>query len=275
MAIIAISRGTFSGGEAVAKGVAERLGYQCISREVILEAAWGSDVPAEKLFAAMEKRPSFWHRVVGERSAYLTFVRVALCEHARGGNLVYHGHVGHLLLPGIAHVIRVRVIADLEVRIQAAGQQQNLTRKDAIALIEKVDRERRQWTRFLFEVDWDDAHLYDLVLNLSRMSPNTACETVVKLSERPEFQPTSASQKAMRDLTLRSRVSAALAIDPRTRDADLTVLADDGIVTITGAIRSPTVEEVIPLVARQAEGVKEVRCEARVGSIPYAGISTY
>jgi hypothetical protein len=39
MSIIAISRGTFSGGETLAKRVAERLGYQCVSREMNLEAA--------------------------------------------------------------------------------------------------------------------------------------------------------------------------------------------------------------------------------------------
>ena len=84
MAIIAISRGTFSGGEALARRLAERLGYQCISREVILQAAWGYGVPAEELTAAMEKPPWLWERLFGERAAYLTFVRAALCEHARG-----------------------------------------------------------------------------------------------------------------------------------------------------------------------------------------------
>ncbi len=120
MAIITISRGTFSGGSELAQRVAALLGYQCTSREVILEAAWGSGIPAEEITNAMEKRPSFWHRVMGQRTAYLTLVRAALCEHARGGQLVYHGHVGHLLLPGIVHVVRVRVIADMPFRIQAA-----------------------------------------------------------------------------------------------------------------------------------------------------------
>ncbi|MGD0266537.1 MAG: cytidylate kinase family protein, partial [Candidatus Methylomirabilota bacterium] len=46
MAIIAVSRGTFSGGEALARHLAERLGYQWISREVILQTAWGYGVPA-------------------------------------------------------------------------------------------------------------------------------------------------------------------------------------------------------------------------------------
>ena len=59
VAIITISRGTFSGGSELAQRVADRLGCQCTSREVILEAAWGSGISAEEITTAMEKRPSF------------------------------------------------------------------------------------------------------------------------------------------------------------------------------------------------------------------------
>lgn len=263
MSIIAISRGTFSGGEAVATGIAERLGYRCVSREVLFEAAWGYGVPAEELMVAMETPPAFWERLGSKRNAQLVFMRAALCEYARGGNLVYHGYLGHRHLPGIGHVLRVRVIADKEYRIRAAMANQHLWRHEAIAYIEKVDKERRQWTRFLFDVDWDDASLYDLVLNLERMSVATACDTVVRLAARPEFTPTAASLKAMRDLALSSQVAAVLAQDPRTADASLEVVADDGIVTVTGTTQSPAATEAVPLVARGVEGVKEVRSAVR------------
>ncbi len=204
MAIVAVSRGTFSGGEALAKAVAERLGYRCISREELVAVAQAYGVPAAELTAAMEKRPSLLERVAGERTVYLKFLRAALCEQARGDKLVYHGHLGQLLLPGIPHVIGVRVIAELEFRLRAVEKQQQLSRKEALAYIQKVDRERREWTQFLFGVDWDDPHLYHVVLNLSRMTLDAACEAVARLVERPEFQPTPASMKALEDLTLSS-----------------------------------------------------------------------
>ena len=88
MSIIAISRGTFSGGEALAKAVAERLGYRCLSREANLGAvAKTYRVPSEELTAAMERRPSFFEQVVGEHTVYLKCVRAALCEEARGDNM--------------------------------------------------------------------------------------------------------------------------------------------------------------------------------------------
>jgi len=270
VAIITISRGTFSGGSELAHRVADRLGCQCTSREVILEAAWGSGISAEEITTAMEKRPSFWHRVMGQRTVHLTLVRAALCEHARGSRLVYHGHVGHLLLPGIAHVVRVRVIADMPFRVQAALPQ-HPTREAALDYIEKVDQERREWVRFLFGVDWDDPQLYDLVLNLSRMSLDTACETVIEVAARPEFQPTPESAKALRDLVLRSRVEAALATDFRTRDARLTVTADDGIVDVNGQAGWPDGVEAVTLVVQQVEGVTTLRSNVSFTSVPDAG----
>lgn len=270
MSIIAISRGTFSGGEALAQRIAGRLGYQCLSRETNLDAAatrYG--VPKEEFAAAMEKRPSFFDRVLGERAAYLTFVRAALCEQAEGGQLVYHGYLGHLLLPGISHVIGVRVIADMEFRLQAASREQKLARTEALAYIERIDQERREWTRFLFGVDWENPHLYDLVLNLSRMSLETAYETVARLIEREEFKPTPTSVEAMKNLTLQSRVSAVLAMDFRTRDAVLKVTADNGIVTITGTTRWSEVEQAVSAVVRQVVGVKELRKEITGATPPH------
>ncbi len=263
MGIIAISRGSFSGGEALARGVAEQLGYRCVSREVILEAGWAYGQPAEKLLSAMEKRPSLWERAIGRRRTYLTYVQAALCEHAQGGNLVYHGYLGHMLLPGVSHVLRVRVIADMEYRIRAAMQQQRLGREAARQYIERVDKERRQWTQFLYDVDWNDPRLYDLVVNLSRIPLPAACPLVIQVMRSEAFQPTAASVRAMQDLVLSSRVAAELARDPRTASAHLQVRTDGGVVIVTGTTQSPALRDAVPSVARHAQGVRDFRNEVR------------
>lgn len=93
------------------------------------------------------------------------------------------------------------------------------------------------------------------------MSLDAASAMVAQLTEREEFQPTSASLKAMEDLTLRSQVSAALAMDFRTRGADLRVTTDDGAVTVTGRSRWPEVADAVPEVVRRVAGVTAVKCE--------------
>jgi cytidylate kinase len=207
-----------------------------------------------------------WEQVAGERISYLNYVRAALCERAQHGHLVYHGHAGHLLLAGVSHVIRVRVVADLEYRIKSAAERRTLSRKEAIAYIKKVDQERVKWTRFLYGVDWHDPGLYDVVVNVERLGVDGACELVVRMTELDPFKPTPASQKALDDLALSSRVWAALASDPRTAASDLRVEADDGLVTVNGTTGSQEVVEAIPVVAGQISGVREVNCHLGIGT---------
>lgn len=261
MAIITISRGTFAGGEALADTVARRLGYECISREVMLDAAGEFGISLEKLTEAMEKPPTVWQQIAGVRTTYANYVRAALCQRARRGDLVYHGHAGHLLLAGVPHVIRIRVIADLEFRVRAAMERLRLGRKEAIACIEKNDKERAKWSRFLYGVDWNDPFLYDLVLNLEHLSVEGASEIVVGMTNLADFKPTPESVKTLDDLALGSRVRAALSYDRRTSAADVNVIANDGIVTITGTTLSREVLGAIPAVAAEVPGVKEVKCE--------------
>ncbi|MBW1912541.1 MAG: cytidylate kinase family protein, partial [Deltaproteobacteria bacterium] len=45
MPIITISRGSYSKGKEVAEKVSQKLGYECISRDVLLEASEEFNVP--------------------------------------------------------------------------------------------------------------------------------------------------------------------------------------------------------------------------------------
>lgn len=264
MSIVAISRGTFSGGQAVARCVAERLGYRLLGRDDLIEAATRYGVPEEALASAMDKPPSLWERFTGARRAtYLLSVRAVLAEHARGDNLVYHGHMGHLLLPGISHVIGIRVIADMEYRIAAAREERNIAREEAVASIKRSDRERAAWAMFLHGAEWDDPSLYDAVVKLGRMGVDGACETVARMVKLPEFQPTAESTKALNDLALSSKVSAKLATDQRTLVTGLDVSADGGTVTVTGVVDWQATADALPTVVWEVEGVRELKCDVR------------
>jgi cytidylate kinase len=267
MAIISISRGTFSGGKILAERVAERLSYPCLGREEILfEAGKEFGVSERELSEAVNQPPPFWQQVPGRRVAYLMCLTAALLKRAQGGSLVYHGHAGHFLLAGITHVLRIRVIADMEYRIKAAMERMNLTRDEAIVYIERVDRERNRWTRFLYGIEWGDPSQYDVVLNLERMSIEGASLAIVSMTQLDDYKITPQSQKAFENLMVTSGVWAALVKDERTRAASVQVMANNGVVTITGKASTGKVVDAIPVVASQVPGVKEVKNEVGVGS---------
>jgi cytidylate kinase len=271
MPIITISRGSLSGGTALAERVAQRLGYGCVSREVLVEAAAKYGVPEAKLSDFLDKVPGFWERLTVSRRLYLFFIQAIMCEFAQQGNLVYHGHAGHLLLKGIDHVLKVRLIAPLAYRVTAVMERQGVSPKAALQYIQQVDEERRRRMRDLFEVDWRDPALYDVVVNLEEMSLETDADVVVSLAQHTEYQPTVASQKALDDLTLRCRVQAAIAAYPATIGIMVEAQADGGSVRLAGVVECNELHEDIIHIAQTVPGVQEVISALEVRPIfPYA-----
>ena len=265
MAIVTISRGSFSGGVAVAEAVAERLGVPCISREVVRDAAQASGVAEDSLQATLEEPPRFWEKTPGRIPAHLNLVRTALLERASGGDFVYHGYAGHLLLSGIAHVLRVRVIASDAYRVETAMHDFQMSEKEATRYVKKLDVQLRKWTEFLYGVDWQDPSLYDVVLNVDRVGVEGTADTIVHMTELPPFQPNEESRKALDDLLLSSTVWSALTGDPRTRSANVRVAADGADVLITGSADNAKALDAISEVAGGVLGVARVENEAGVG----------
>jgi len=259
MPIIAIARGSFSGGKMLAENVARRLGYRCIDREQIIQKAamWG--VSQEALRTAIEKPPSFLGQSQHTKYIYLAFIQAALTGEVRTGDAVYHGLAGHLLLGSGPHLLRIRIIAPIDFRAAKVQERLGYTRKEAIAYIEKMDEERRKWTRFLYDVDWADASLYDLVLNLEQMSLEEASDAILAVARLKCFEFTSASRRAIEDLALASEVKAHLARDPATGDLQFEVTAEGGTVAIKGDIVSPVQAKRIGEIARKTPGVNQVQ----------------
>lgn len=267
MAIITISRGTFSGGNALAECLSARLGYPRLGREeAISEAEKEYGISLDKLTAAVKSPPSIWQQTIGPRVAYLKCLTAAIMDHAKEGDLVYHGYAGHLLLSGVPQVLRVRVIAGIESRIEMAIKQMNLTRNEAVEYIEKVDKERSRWTHFLYGLEWQDPVLYDWVLNLDSISIENACELVACRIKLDDYKSTPESQKAFEDALLSSRVWASLAKEERTRVASVQVTADSGVVTLSGSLGSKKTLEAILQIANQVTGVKSTINHLGIGT---------
>lgn len=273
MSIITISRGSLSGGQALAERLANRLGYRCISSEALIDAAAKYGVPQLKLSEVFEKNPTFWERITKSRRLYLIFIQAAMCELAQQGRLIYHGQGGQQLLKGTDHVMKVRLIAPLEYRIKAAMEREGVPSREAgIQYLQQVDEERLRRMRYLFNVDWRDPALYDVVLNIEHMSLETAADVVIYMAQHPEYQPTPTSARQLDDLTLSCRVRATLAAHPLTSGIDVEVRATDGVVWIAGLIDSGELEYEIVRVAQTVSSVKEVISDLEIKPIfPYPG----
>jgi cytidylate kinase len=210
MAIITISRGSYSKGKEVAEKVAERLGYECLSREVILEASDRYHIPEIKMIKAIHDAPTILERFNHSKQVFMAYYQSAFTQRVKKDNVIYHGLAGHLLLNGVPHVVKVRIIADLDDRIQNEMKREGITEQKARDIIIKDDQERRKWTQSLYGRDpWDSA-LYDLVIHIHKFTVADAVDFICQAATLEQFATTRESQQKMDDLTLASQVKTAL-----------------------------------------------------------------
>ena len=228
MSIITISRGSYSKGKEVAEKVAEKLGYKCLSREVILDASDLYHVPEIKLKKAIHDSPTVLERFAGKKKSYVAYYQSALAGRVKEDNVVYHGLAGHVLLKGIPHVLKVRIIADLEDRLKTEMKREDVARQEALDYIKKDDEERRKWTQNLYGVDPWDSSLYDLVVHIHKFTVDDAVNIISDAVELNQFKTTKESQVKMDDLALASRIKAFLI----EKNFDVSVLSEFGNILI-------------------------------------------
>lgn len=210
MAIITISRGSYSRGKDVAEKVAARLGYECISREVILETSDQYHIPEFKLIKAIHDAPSLLERFGHSKRVFIAYYQSALTRRVQKDHVVYHGLAGHLLLKGVPHVIKIRIIAGLSDRVSDEMKREGVGRQEAQSLILKDDQERRRWTQSLYGADPWDSSLYDLVIHIHKFTVADAVDFICQAACLEPFKTTQESQQKLDDLALASQVKAAL-----------------------------------------------------------------
>ena len=264
MAVITISRGAYSGGEQFARCVADHLGYFCLDREELLEKASAFGVSEDDLREALVRPPSLWGRYSHRRRKYLAILQATLAAEVLEGSAVYHGNAGHLLLQGVPHVLRVRIIAPMAFRMALLEKREGTTGDRAKETLLRMDDERRKWTRYLYGVDWEDPALYDVVVNFEHMSLTEACDVVRVSAEEPRFRETEESMRTMADLALASRVRAILVLHPATSRLELEVTAHKGTVFIRGELPSPKYKEKVFKVVGNVPEVRKVDLELLV-----------
>jgi len=191
LAIITISRGSLSGGRALAECLSARLGYPNVGREVLQEAAEALGASEEAFRGKFETTPGLWGRLTNAREKYVLAVQTALAEWCTRGDLVYHGLSGHHLLKGLPGIFRVRLIAPMEMRVKALLESHPMmTVHQAKDFINDVDQDRSRWVKVMYGADVADASLYDLTITLRTHTVESACETIVAAVSQPRFQIT-------------------------------------------------------------------------------------
>lgn len=279
MAVITISRQEGSLGDAIGRSLAERLNYRHMDNATVIAEArkYGGDVEPTAP-EIEEKQPTFWERLNEDRRRHTTMVRCAVYGVAREDNAVIVGLGGVSLLRGLNHVLKVATIAPHDIRVERVTNFGTFDRPGPInpdtaaQLVRRSDRQREGYLRYMFNVEWLDPQIHDIVVNTGSVPMETTVDLLAHLAARPEMRATAESLEKIENLALASRVEAALVNNAGIWIHGLRVSADRGKVTITGEVITDDDRDVAEETALAVEGARQVANELRIQPPPLTGM---
>jgi cytidylate kinase len=195
MSVIVISKGSYSHGNEVATRVAQKLSLNCISRDILIGTSKKFNIPELRLTRAIEDSPSFLEKYTFGREKYIKYIKAAILNELAKGKIIYHGFAGHFFVRDISHVLKVRINADMEERNAYMMKRESVSKIDAAQLVKRVDEERTKWSLKLYGTDTWDSRLYDLVINIGKVTLDHAVDLICQTVQLKAFQPTAESQK--------------------------------------------------------------------------------
>ncbi len=194
--VICLSRQYGSGGAAVARTLAARLGFRLLDRELIDAVARAAHVPPEVARDLDEHLDpwrvrlarSLWHGAFegvatieegllldADRLAELT--RRLLLQAAEMGDCVIVGRGAAAALAGRADVLSAFVYAPRAERARRLRERLG-PQADVAQAMESVDRERAAYLRHHYGRDWHDLELYHVLVS-SAAGDEAAVETLL------------------------------------------------------------------------------------------------
>jgi cytidylate kinase len=259
MSIVTISRGSYSKGKDVAEKLAQKLQYDCVSREILLEASEEFNIPEISLVRAIHDSPSVLERFRHGKERYISYYQYALLKRVQKDNVIYHGLAGQYFLRAVPHLLKVRILASMEDRIQEVMRRDQVSAREAEHILAKDDDERRRWGLKLYGIDTWDSRLYDVVLLIDRLSVDDAVDLIAETIAKPVFQTTTESQQALDNQVLCAKIHAMLV----NFSLMIEVQVKDGVVTLCNigeVLRSDSALRLkIAGLVREIEGVKDIQ----------------
>ncbi len=182
---VAVSRLVGSGGGAVARALAARLGWPVFDRE-ILQSMAGDDAVRKRLYEHMDERDTSWIEEAlrwilhGKMPRHDYFHRLseAVLAIARQGPAVFLGRGADLILPA-TRGLRVRIIAPREQCVRNVAARAQCSPERAEDEINRIQGDREEYIRNQFGVSAGDPARHDLIISLRNYSVDDAVAVII------------------------------------------------------------------------------------------------
>ena len=258
MHFITFSRQMGTKGTEIARLVAQSLQYRFYDTDDIEQKAAEMGF-LDDIREINDKAPPPLKRVFSYRPEInLDHLYAVIYELARMGDAVILGRGGNMLFRTLPDALHVLVIASRGTRIRNLAER-GYRPEAAQIVMEKSDRERESFVRFAFHQDWGDPGIYDLVLNMDKLSVTTAADLILCAARADEIRRRSHDTISSLDMMeLSARVGAALAVAGFPSSYVSASVHEPGNVRLTGVVQVPWEKSEAERIALSIEGVATV-----------------
>lgn len=177
MPIITISRQDGSYGDEIAEQLAARLSMELVSRKTVIDG-WIAQDASKYHLHMLEVSPKFYLTEYKDGMTFQEYIELKLKEMAETSSMVVVGMGGQGIFREHPQALRVRIIASEQTRNFRIRQKYGITEDEAQSLIEQSDKRHRKYLHTLYQVEWDDALAYDLVLNTDHLSVEQCADLI-------------------------------------------------------------------------------------------------
>ncbi|MGZ8429908.1 MAG: cytidylate kinase-like family protein [Candidatus Deferrimicrobiaceae bacterium] len=262
MAIVTISRECGSGGEGIAKGVAQKLNYQYVAKKVLYKDIESYGEQWLKWAQEMDEHaPSIWERFDRSFAGFVALVEHCIYERALKNNVVILGRGGNWLLKDIPHALRVRIIAPLEDRVRFVCEREGVPKEAAEKMLMHSDHERSIFLKRMYHRDWSHPDDYDMTFNTSHLSAKEVVELIIDEIPARDKRATPEALEKLRRLALAAKVRADIRADFRVFVPTLEVFHDGTAIVLRGIVHSVKQQERVLEIARHSAASTKIRSE--------------
>lgn len=116
-----------------------------------------------------------------------TALRSVVREIARHDDAIIVGRGAGIILSNLRRVLKLRLVAPVDFRARQHARTIGMNLGEAEEEVRRSDSDRGNSIRRMFNVDWNDPTLYDVVVNMARTDGDTAVRIVCRIMEEKQL----------------------------------------------------------------------------------------
>jgi cytidylate kinase len=210
--VVTVSRDFGSLGKKVGQLLADTLEVRCCDRFILQEVARRAHVD-EVLVKALDEHVSkidghWWQRLLHKDTLsyddyYHYLVKTVLSISRTGGVIIGRG--ANLIL-GPKKAFHIRITGSIDKCAERVANRDNIGIKESIELVKKVNKERADYIKMLYQADINDNSQYDLILNSDRYDLVQMVELILDAMEKAGYKLPDDARDSVSILAEKNRI---------------------------------------------------------------------